>query len=90
MSNPTLHSDSNRHDESNTTERPMASSFRQFTAPVVSTGQMVGFWTAIGIPFLYLPLLSVGTTSKTDLLVFGALLVVNVLALLAGRGHRRD
>lgn len=90
MSNPSLHSDSNRHDESNTTDSLRTSGLQQWTAPIVRTGQSLGFWTAVGVPFLYLPLLSMGIDSREQLLIFGALLVVNVLGLFAGRSHRRD
>lgn len=48
----------------------------------------VAFWTAILLPFLYVPLLVGGLTGQ-ELLVFGGLLVVNVVALVAGHDYAR-
>jgi hypothetical protein len=90
MSNASLHPDSNRHDESNATDDTARATIRRLSAPVVTTGRTIGFWTAVGLPFLYVPLLSAGIDTPDDLLVFGALLVLNVLGLVAGRSHRRE
>ncbi len=51
--------------------------------------EAVGFWTAVVLPFLYLPLLADGFTGN-DPLAFGALLALNVAALVVGHGYRRD
>lgn len=48
----------------------------------------VSFWTAIGLPALYLPLLVQGLESVAGLGLFLGLLGLHVLALLGGRRHR--
>jgi hypothetical protein len=50
--------------------------------------RFVGFWLAVALPFLYLPLL-VGGLSGSQLEVFVGLLGLNVLALLFGHGYGR-
>jgi hypothetical protein len=57
---------------------------RLVAAPV----RFVGFWAAVALPFLYLPLL-IGGFEGEETLVFGLLLVANALALVVGHGHRR-
>lgn len=51
--------------------------------------EAVGFWTAVVLPFLYLPLLADGFTGN-DPLAFAGLLALNVVALIAGHGYRRN
>ena len=57
-----------------------------FTTPV----EIAGFWAAIALPFLYLPLLVTGISDEAELITFLGLLALNVAALLAGHGHNRD
>jgi hypothetical protein len=57
-----------------------------FTTPL----EVVGFWSAVALPFLYMPLLLTGISSQAELLTFLGLLVLNLAALLAGHDHRRD
>jgi len=57
-----------------------------FTTPL----EVVGFWSAVALPFLYMPLLLAGISSQAELLTFLGLLVLNLAALLAGHDHRRD
>ena len=57
-----------------------------FTTPV----EAVGFWSAVALPFLYLPLLFTGIASQGELLTFLGLLALNLAALLAGHGYKRD
>ncbi len=47
----------------------------------------VGFWAAVSLPFLHVPLLLTGLDSAADTLAFGVLLLLNLLALLLGHGH---
>lgn len=56
------------------------------TTPV----EVVGFWSAVALPFLYLPLLFTGISSEAELLTFVGLLALNLAALLAGHSHKRD
>lgn len=48
----------------------------------------VSFWTAIGLPTLYLPLLLRGLESVAGLGLFLGLFGLHVLALIGGRHHR--
>jgi hypothetical protein len=50
--------------------------------------RFVGFWAAVALPFLYLPLLLSGLEGQ-ETFVFGLLLAANALALVVGHGHRR-
>lgn len=49
----------------------------------------VGFWLAVIIPFLYLPLVYRGFTSQIAILAFVGLVLLNVVALVVGHGYRR-
>ncbi|MEZ3144691.1 hypothetical protein [Halobaculum sp. MBLA0143] len=55
---------------------------RKATAPV----RAVGFYAAIALPFVYLPMVA-GGLSAGNASTVGALLAVNVLALLVGHGY---
>lgn len=52
--------------------------------------EAAGFWSAIALPFLYLPLLVTGIASQAELLTFVGLLALNLAALFAGHGYKRD
>lgn len=45
------------------------------------------FWLAILLPFCSVALLSSGLDTTTEHLLFAALVVVNVVALIVGHGH---
>lgn len=57
---------------------------RLVTLPV----RFVAFWAAVGLPFVYLPLLLDGLTGG-EVLAFMELLCLNVVALVAGHGYGR-
>ncbi|MFW6018393.1 MAG: hypothetical protein ACOCPX_06185 [Halapricum sp.] len=57
-------------------------------ATIAPTVRFVGFWTAVVLPFVYLPLLFTGLDGAT-MHVFMALLVAHVLSLLLGREYGR-
>jgi hypothetical protein len=48
-----------------------------------------GFWTAIVLPFLYVPLLVTGLSTATETGLFLGLLAINLLALYVGHAHRQ-
>lgn len=48
--------------------------------------RFVGFWAAVALPFLYVPLL-LGGLQGSETLAFGLLLAANALALVIGHGH---
>ncbi|WP_408957485.1 hypothetical protein [Natrinema sp. 74] len=59
-------------------------------APGLATPiRAAGFWAAIAMPVLYVPLLVTGLSSSLDGLLFLALVVGHLLALYVGHAHRR-
>jgi hypothetical protein len=51
----------------------------------------VGFWAAVALPFLHVPLLLLtGLSSSSTATAYVVLLALNVLALLVGHPHYRD
>lgn len=68
---------------------PLTPSLSTLGAYVRRPLEATAFWTAVVLPFLYLPLLAGGFTGN-DPYAFAALLVVNLVALLGGHGYRRD
>lgn len=50
----------------------------------------VAFWTAIALPFLYVPLLVAGLTTTTRQVAFLVLLALNALTLVVGHSHGTD
>lgn len=59
---------------------------RYHSNPLTTPVEIVGFWLAVVMPFMYVPVLLTGVPLTT---LFG-LLVLNVVALVAGHTHRRD
>lgn len=51
--------------------------------------EALAFWTAVVLPFVYLPLMLDGFAATSDVLLFGGLVVLNVVALLVGHDHKR-
>jgi short subunit fatty acids transporter len=88
MSNAPLSSDSPTLEESPTTIRRLVARLGRLPTALRAAGRALGFWTAVIVPFLYLPLLTVHTT-RQDLVAFLLLLLVNVVGLLAGRNYRK-
>lgn len=52
-------------------------------AGVVATG----FWLAIGLPFLYLPLLATGLDSLASIQAFGSLVGLHALTVYVGQRY---
>jgi hypothetical protein len=50
----------------------------------------LAFWTAIALPFLYLPLLVTGLETQRMTTAFLLLLGLNVVTLVLGHSYRRD
>lgn len=48
-----------------------------------------GFWAAIAMPILYVPVLATGLSSSFDGVLFLGLIVGNLLALYVGHAHRQ-
>jgi len=60
----------------------------EFDESLVSAVRGIAFWTAIALPFLYLPLLITGLNSGATRIAFVALVACNAVALLIGHSHR--
>jgi len=48
----------------------------------------IGFWTAIVLPFIYVPFLLTGLENLTEMKAFGVLVLLNVGAVVLGQWHR--
>lgn len=51
--------------------------------------EAIAFWTAIALPFLYVPLLFMGLETTAELGVFFGLVVLNGVAFIVGHRHNR-
>lgn len=73
--------------QSESTNMEKASSF---SFPALRSGiQAIAFWSAIALPFLYIPLLFSGLTSTAQILAFVALVALNIAALYFGHRYRQ-
>lgn len=52
--------------------------------------ETLGFWAAVGLPFIYLPLILSGIETSGEQLAAAILLSAHVLALVVGRRHNAD
>lgn len=66
-------------------ESDEASSY-SFSTPI----RFIGFWAAIALPFMYVPLLVTGLDTPGQFQTFFILLALNLTALLLGHRHRGD
>jgi hypothetical protein len=60
---------------------------RSIPRMVVDPIRRIAFWTAILLPFLYVPLLATGLSSTAALIAFMLLVSVNVVALYVGQSY---
>ena len=51
--------------------------------------QKLGFWSAIVLPIVYVPVLARGLSTSVDAALFLGLLALNLAALYVGRAYRR-
>lgn len=72
-----------------TTDHGRSRVWEQFGEMLARTVRAMAFWSAIALPFLYVPLLVRGLAGQ-EAVAFAALVVANVLALVVGHDHRRD
>jgi hypothetical protein len=54
---------------------------------LVTAVRRVGFWAAVALPFLHLPLLLSGIETGVEATVFVSLVAANVLTLIVGHSH---
>ena len=57
---------------------------------VLSPLRGIAFWTAIALPFLYVPLLASGLESESVRTAFALLVVANVVTLIVGHPYARE
>lgn len=62
----------------------------QFAGYLRRPVEALAFWSAVALPFVYLPLLLGGFDDLTGALTFVGLLLANFVALYLGHDHRRD
>jgi hypothetical protein len=55
--------------------------------PVFEFIEGIAFWSAIVLPFIYLPLLATGLDSADKQLAFAVLVALNALMILLGHRH---
>jgi hypothetical protein len=55
-----------------------------------SSIRLFGFWAAIALPFLYVPLAVTGLNDGATIIAFVTLLALNVIALFLGREYGRE
>jgi hypothetical protein len=61
----------------------------RLTSSLRTLVRAIAFWTAVLLPFAYVPLLATGLDSVTMALTFVALMAVNVCALVVGQPYGR-
>ncbi len=78
--------DPNSMDGSASDEESNASASESLSAPI----RFISFWTAVALPFLYVPLLVTGLDTIGQFQTFLILLMLNFAALLLGHRYRTD
>lgn len=72
-------------------DRTLGAVLEQFRKhPLTTPLEMVSFWLAVALPFLYLPLLVTGVGTDGEVLSVLVLVAANVVALLVGHGYRNE
>lgn len=64
----------------------VATTLHETATSIAATGRTAAFWTATGLPLVYLPLLATGTAAEYPR-ALGALLALHAVTLLTGHGH---
>ncbi|MDL5361509.1 hypothetical protein [Halalkalicoccus sp. NIPERK01] len=87
MSMPSIHTDnaSARAD----TEQPSDHASRLAVSALARPIEAIAFWSAIALPFLYLPLLVSGLGSTAQLTAFLALLALHAVTIVGGHRYNR-
>lgn len=87
MSSPSTHSEIPATAADASPSDRLRSLARNVRAHVVEPVRVVGFWTAIALPFVYVPLLATGLETVAETAVFFALLAANLVALAIGHSY---
>jgi hypothetical protein len=75
---------------SSLSDSPVLPRSRRVTRSVLKPVRVLGFWSAVALPFLHIPLLLTGLDSGAETFAFLALFAMNVLALVVGHSHGDD
>lgn len=59
-------------------------------ATLLKPFEVVGFWSAVALPFLYVPLVVSGPSTTAEQTALAGLVFAHVLALVLGHRHRSD
>ena len=59
-------------------------------ATVLKPLEVVGFWAAVALPFLYLPLVVAGPSTAAEQTALASMMLAHALALVLGHRHRAD
>lgn len=89
MSNAPHYPRQTNRDEETTTDR-LLQILESARSMAVQQTRAVGFWSAIALPFLYVPVLAAGLETMTEATAVIVLLSLNLLAVLIGRGYKAD
>lgn len=90
MSNPSRYNDQGSiPTDASDAQRGETRLYDRLDELLVTRVQMLGFWSAISLPFLYVPLLVSGLDSTEMTGAFLALLAMNLVALLVGYPYKR-
>jgi hypothetical protein len=63
---------------------------KQGYATLLKPFEVVGFWSAVALPFLYVPLVVSGPSTRAEQTALAALVLTHVIALLLGHRHQTD
>lgn len=75
--------------ESNEVASHVSGALSEYDA-LVRPIEAIGFWAAVAMPFVYLPLLITGIDTTSEGIALIALIALHVLALIVGRRYRPD
>ncbi len=85
MSSPSIHNETG----SIAGESADGSLREWFADRLVNQIYAIGFWSAVVLPFLHVPMLVTGLETTGEVYTFLALLALNAVALLVGYPHKQ-
>ncbi|MFC4542245.1 hypothetical protein ACFO5R_09925 [Halosolutus amylolyticus] len=86
---PTAHDQRSAGSDESTDDTGETGALERIVPSMATPIRKTGFWAAIVMPFLYVPLLATGLSTSRETMVFLGLLAVNLVALYVGHAHRR-
>lgn len=86
---PTTHDSHTAASESTDSQAGDRSVLERVSPTLAPSIRRIGFWTAIVLPFLYVPLLAIGLSTASETATFLGLLTVNLVALYVGHAHQQ-